>query len=508
MSNVNFEELLAEYIPSDYKSGSVIEDAIIVRKDMDYGFLDINNKLEGRVRAFEIEGYEVGDKISVQFIRSEDDFIIVSKLALDRTKELDNYNESDVVSGEVVKKIKGGFNVRIKNNNAFLPFSLSAARGNEIVGKTFDFVIKEKSKKGLTVSRIDFVKEKTNKFLETVNVGDTLKGTVKEILDFGLILDLGAMTGLVHISELSWNQISNIRETYKVGQELEAKVIELNVEKSKIKLSVKQLEEDPWLKIREKYTIGEKRTGTIKEIFDFGLVINIDGTNDEGFMHISDVSYRKFFQLDKSYNVGDSIEFFIENINDEKQRISLSAKRVLDEKWENIESIMQEGNKIKAKIVFMQEYGMFVELENKLEAFVRRNEYAWLKEELPELHEGDEVDVVILSIDKEERKIAASIKELVVSPWLEAHEKYAIGDFADVVITNVLENAYLAELTPRFKGLIPKREATEELNVGDNVKVLVIDSNGSKSSIILSVKKVKEVEEKEELSELMETYGV
>ncbi len=508
MSNVNFEELLAEYVPSEYKSGSVIEDAIIVRKDMDYGFLDINNKLEGRVRAFEIEGYEIGDKISVQYIRSEDDFIIVSKIALDRALELEKYNEGDTVKGTVTKKIKGGFNVKIKSNNAFLPFSLSAARGNEIVGKEFSFVVKEKNRKGLTVSRVDFVRKETNKFLDTVNVGDVLKGTVKEILDFGLILDLGSITGLVHISELSWNQISNIREVYKVGQELDAKVIELNKEKSKIKLSVKQLTEDPWLTVREKYTIGEKRTGTIKEIFDFGLVIDIDGTNDEGFMHISDVSYRKFFQLDKSYSVGDSIEFFIENINDEKQRISLSAKKVLDEKWENIEEIMQEGNKIKAKIIFMQEYGMFVELENKLEAFVRRNEYAWLKEELPELNEGDELDVVILSIDKEERKIAASIKELVVSPWLEAHEKYAIGDFADVTVTNVLENAYLAELTPRFKGLIPKRETVEELNVGDNVKVIVIDSNGAKSSMILSVKRVGEFEEKEELSELLETYGV
>lgn len=508
MEDLKFEELLTEYQPSEHKSGSVIEDAIIVRKDNDYGYLDINSKLEGRVRAFEIKDKEIGDKISVQVIRGEDEFVIVSKIALDRMLELEKYQEGDTVEGTVVKRVKGGFNVKVGSNQAFLPFSLSGTKGNEIIGKKLEFTIKEKNKRGLTISRVDFLKKEIDKFLETVNEGDVLEGTVKEILDFGLILDLGALTGLVHISELSWNQVSNIKDLYKLGDKVEAKVIDLDKEKSKVKLSIKQLTEDPWNKVREKYTLGDKKVGTIKEILDFGLVIDIDGTEDEGFMHISDVSYRKFFQLDKTFKVGDSIEFVIENINDEKQRISLSAKKILDEKWENIEDILQEGDKQTAKIIFMQDYGMFVELESKLEAFVRKAEYAWLKEEMPELYEGKELDVVIIEIDKENRKIAASIKELEVSPWLEAHEKYAVGDIATVVVTNELENAYLAELTPRFKGLIPKREVNGELKIGDEVKVAIIDSNGAKSSIILSPKRIEEVQEKEELSEMLEKYGV
>ncbi|WP_197271532.1 S1 RNA-binding domain-containing protein [Oceanivirga miroungae] len=508
MNDLKFEELLTEYQPSEHKSGSVIDDAIIVRVDQEYGYLDINGKLEGRVRAFEIEDKKIGDTISVQVMRPEEDFIIVSKIALDRLKELDKIAIEDVVEGTVTKKVKGGFTVKMGSNNAFLPFSLSGTRGNDIVSKTMEFVVKDKNRKGITLSRVDFLKKGTKEFLDKISVNDVLEGVVKEVLDFGLILDLGVLTGLVHISELSWEQVSDIKAIYKVGDKVKAKVIELNKEKSRIKLSIKQLTEDPWVKTRERYEVGQKLSGVIKEILDFGLVIDIDGTNDEGFMHISDVSYRKFFQLDRTFTVGDKIEFVVEAINDEKQRISLSAKKILDEKWENIDETVQEGDKNTAKIIFMQDYGMFVELENKLEAFVRKNEYAWLKEETPELHEGDEVDVVIIEVDKENRKIAASIKELVVSPWLEAHEKYAIGDFADVVVTNELENAYLAELTPRFKGLIPKREVSGELKLGDKVKVVVIDSNGQKGSIILSPKRVDEVEAKEDLDEMMEKYGV
>lgn len=508
MDNLNFEELLTEYQPSEHKSGSVIEDAIIVRLDQEFGYLDINGKLEGRVRAFEIQDKKIGDTIAVQVIRPEEDFVIVSKVALDRLKELEKISVGDVVEGVVAKKVRGGYSVRIGSNSAFLPLSLSGSKADEMMGKSVEFVVKEKNKKGITVSRVDFLKKGTKEFLDNIEVGSVVEGTIKEVLDFGLIVDLGVITGLVHISELSWEQVNDLGAIYNVGDKITAKVIELNKEKSKIKLSVKQLTEDPWFETRARYEIGQKSSGTIKEILDFGLVIEIDGTKDEGFMHISDVSYRKFFQLDKTFKVGDKIEFVIEQINDEKQRISLNAKKILDEKWENIDQTLQEGDKNTAKIIYMQEYGMFVELENKLEAFVRKSEYAWLKDETPELHEGDMVDVVIIEIDKENKKIAASIRELIVSPWLEAHEKYAIGDIAKVVVTNELENAYLAELTPRFKGLIPKREVSNNLNIGDKIDVVIIDSNGQKGSIILSQKRVEEIENREELEEMMEKYGV
>ena len=258
MSDMNFEQLLADYLPGDYKPGAVIE-ATITRKELEYSFLDISSKLEGRVRSFEIKDLNVGDKVSVQVIRTEEDFVIVSKLALDRLRELESYNVSDVVSGTVVKQIKGGYNVKIKNINAFLPLSLSGAKGNEIVGKTFDFLIKEKNKKGITLSKTDLTRKEISDFIETLELGAVVSATVKEILDFGAVLELGPTTGLLHISELSWEQTNDINSVLKIGDVIDVKIIELNKEKAKIKFSIKQLTENPWLATKQKYTIGGKK---------------------------------------------------------------------------------------------------------------------------------------------------------------------------------------------------------------------------------------------------------
>lgn len=507
MENMSFEELLADYLPEEFKTGSVL-DAVITRKDTDFAFLDINNKLEGRIRAFEIEGYEIGDKISVQVIRSEEDYVIVSKLALDRIKELESYNVSDVVSGTVLKAIKGGYTVKIKNNNAFLPASLSGAKSNEIVGKTFEFLVKEKSKKGLTLSRTDLVKKEVSDYVNSLEVGQVLKGKVKQILDFGAIIELGPTTGLIHISELSWGQTKDVNSVLEVGKEVEVKIIDLDKEKSKIKLSIKQLQENPWDKVKEKYSVGQKLSGKIKEILDFGLVIEIDGSNDEGFMHVSDISSRKYFNLNRTFKVGDSIEFEIIQINDEKQRISLSAKVLLDKVWENIDDILREDDVVKGKVAYVQDYGMFVELENKLEAFIRRIDYAWSRAEAVDYKEGDEVQFVVTAVKPETKKISGSIKALVKSPWKEAVETYKVGNMVNVEITDKLENGLLVRLTERFKGLIPSRETDAEYSVGQSVDALIIDTNEAKSSIILSIKRIKENEEKAEHEELMKKYGV
>lgn len=500
-NDVNFEELLAQYEPTECKIGSVIK-ARISRIDNEYSFLDLNNKLGGRIRNFEIEGYNVGDEIEVKVIRPEDDFIIVSKIALDRIKELDSLNVGDEVTGTVQKKLKGGYNVKIKSNNAFLPQSLSDSKGKNIVGNTMEFIVKEKSKKGVTLSRVDYTRKQVNDLLNELNEGDIIKVKVSQVLDFGLVVDLGQTTGLIHISEVSWDQINNLADLYKIGDEIEAKLIEVNSEKSKIKLSIKQLTPNPWLLTREKYRIGEKRTGVIKEILDFGLIVDIDETHDEGFMHISDISNRKFFKIDKSYKVGDPIEFIVLNINDEKHRISLSSKQLLDEVWDNIDDILKVGDVVKGHIILMQNYGMFVELPYKLEAFVRKTDYAWNRDEIPELSEGMEIEVMITVIDKEEKKISASLKELVESPWSEVAKEFKVGDVLDTIITDKLENAYLVKLSDRFKGLVPAREVLEEHQVGDVLNLIIIDSNKAKNSFILSSKRLKEKAERDEMNEL------
>ena len=506
-NNMDFEMLLESYLPSEFKVGKIIK-GVITRKEMEYSYLDINNKLEGRIRTFEIANLNIGDVIEVQVMRTEDEYIIVSKLALDRIREFYNHNVGDIVTGTVQKQVKGGYNVKINSLNAFLPLSLSGAKGKEIISKTFDFLIKEKTKKGITISKTDLTRKEIIDFLETIKPYDVIKCSVKEILDFGLIVKLGPTTGLIHISEISWGQEKDLIKMFKVNDEIEAKIIDINKEKGKIKLSIKQLSENPWFETREKYTVGQELKGTIKEILDFGLVIKINGTDDEGFMHISDISNRKYFNLEKTFKIGDEISFKISQINDEKQRISLNSKVLLDKIWNNIDDVIKIGDVVEGKVIFIQDYGMFVEIKNKLEVFVRKVDYSWSKSEINKFNENDNIKLVITNIDTENKKISGSIRDLIPSPWSEAVKDNKIGDIVEVKITDQIENGLLVEITPRFKGLIPKRELDKEYAIGDRVNALIIDENESKHSIILSIKKIKENEEKAEINELMQKYGI
>ena len=593
MSDLNndlFEEMLNDYLPEEKKSGDVIS-GIITRKDMDFAYLDLSGKQEGRILIREVEDFNVGDTIEVKVLRSDEEFVIVSKFLLDKAKEFASYEVDEIVSGTILKKVKGGYSVRVGKNEAFLPFSLaSLERDKDYTGEKFKFLIKEKGRNNLTVSRTDLVKkeeldyfsslnvgdivegkvkevldfgvilelgpttgfihvsevswdqvsdliEKFGKkdeekrkiklslkqlevdpwveFKNTHNVGDVIKGTVKEILDFGLVVDLSRNKGFVHISELAWNNAAKVLKEFKEGDVIEAKIINIDDEKKNIKLSVKQLTENPWDSVKEKYSIGDVLERPIAEIFEFGLLVELE-KDIEGLLHISDISYRRVTNLPSRYNVGEIIKFKIIDFNNEKSRLSLSAKALLDDVWEKIEESYNIGDIVKGKVINVQEYGIFVEVQEGIEVFIHRNEFSWDKNEHLEYKLGDEVEFKIIHVDKAGKKIGGSIKQLTISPWKEAAEQYKVGNKVVVPITSIQENFALVKLTDRFDGIIPKKELTEEFlkdisekfSVGDEVEAIVTELNEKKKSIILSVKKIQEIEESKEMEELMKKYGV
>ena len=199
-NNDLFEEMLNDYLPEEKKSGDVIE-GIITRKDMDFAYLDLSGKQEGRILIREVQDFNVGDKIEVKVLRSDEEFVIVSKFLLDKAKEFASYEEGEIVTGTIAKKIKGGYTVKISKNEAFLPFSLaSLEKDRDYTGEKFKFIIKEKSRNSITVSRTDLVKKEELEYFASVNVGDIVTCTVKEVLDFGVILNLAPVTCFVHIS--------------------------------------------------------------------------------------------------------------------------------------------------------------------------------------------------------------------------------------------------------------------------------------------------------------------
>ena len=603
MSDLNndlFEEMLNDYLPEEKKSGDVIM-GIITRKDMDFAYLDLSGKQEGRILIREVEDFNVGDTIEVKVLRNDEEYVIVSKFLLDKAREFLSYEVDEIVTGTILKKIKGGYSVRVGKNEAFLPFSLaSLERDKDYTEEKFNFLIKEKGRNNLTISRTDLVKKEELDYFNSINVGDIVDGKVKEVLDFGVILELGPTTGFIHISEVSWDQVSDLIEKFGINDIVKAKIIEKDDEKRKIKLSLKQLEVDPWIEFKNTHTVGDTVKGTVKEVLDFGLVVEIsrnkgfvhiselawnnaakvlkqykegdiieakiisiddekkniklsvkqllenpwDSVKEkysigdvlerpiaevfefgllvelekgiEGLLHVSDLAYRRVSNLPSKYNVGENIKFKIINFNNEKNRLSLSAKALLDDVWEKIDEKYNVGDIVKGKVINVQDYGIFIEIQEGIEVFIHRNEFSWDKNENKEYRTGDEVEFKIINIDKSEKKIGGSIKQLTVSPWKEAAEQYKKGNKVTVPITSIQENFVLVKLTDRFDGMIPKKELTEEFlkeisekfSVGDEVEAIVTELNEKKKSILLSVKRIKEIEESKEMEELMKKYGV
>ena len=603
MSDLNndlFEEMLNDYLPEEKKSGDVIT-GIITRKDMDFAYLDLSGKQEGRILIREVEDFNVGDTIEVKVLRNDEEYVIVSKFLLDKAREFLSYDVDEIVTGTILKKIKGGYSVRVGKNEAFLPFSLaSLERDKDYTEEKFKFLIKEKGRNNLTLSRTDLVKKEELDYFNSINVGDVVDGKVKEVLDFGVILELGPTTGFIHISEVSWDQVSDLIEKFGINDIVKAKIIEKDDEKRKIKLSLKQLEVDPWIEFKNTHTVGDTVKGTVKEVLDFGLVVEIsrnkgfvhiselawnnaakvlkqykegdiieakiisiddekkniklsvkqllenpwDSVKEkysigdvlerpiaevfefgllvelekgiEGLLHVSDLAYRRVSNLPSKYNVGENIKFKIINFNNEKNRLSLSAKALLDDVWEKIDEKYNVGDIVKGKVINVQDYGIFIEIQEGIEVFIHKNEFSWDKNENKEYRTGDEVEFKIINIDKSEKKIGGSIKQLTVSPWKEAAEQYKKGNKVTVPITSIQENFVLVKLTDRFDGMIPKKELTEEFlkeisekfSVGDEVEAIVTELNEKKKSILLSVKRIKEIEESKEMEELMKKYGV
>ena len=603
MSDLNndlFEEMLNDYLPEEKKSGDVIM-GIITRKDMDFAYLDLSGKQEGRILIREVEDFNLGDTIEVKVLRNDEEYVIVSKFLLDKAREFLSYEVDEIVTGTILKKIKGGYSVRVGKNEAFLPFSLaSLERDKDYTEEKFNFLIKEKGRNNLTISRTDLVKKEELDYFNSINVGDIVDGKVKEVLDFGVILELGPTTGFIHISEVSWDQVSDLIEKFGINDIVKAKIIEKDDEKRKIKLSLKQLEVDPWIEFKNTHTVGDTVKGTVKEVLDFGLVVEIsrnkgfvhiselawnnaakvlkqykegdiieakiisiddekkniklsvkqllenpwDSVKEkysigdvlerpiaevfefgllvelekgiEGLLHVSDLAYRRVSNLPSKYNVGENIKFKIINFNNEKNRLSLSAKALLDDVWEKIDEKYNVGDIVKGKVINVQDYGIFIEIQEGIEVFIHKNEFSWDKNENKKYRTGDEVEFKIINIDKSEKKIGGSIKQLTVSPWKEAAEQYKKGNKVTVPITSIQENFVLVKLTDRFDGMIPKKELTEEFlkeisekfSVGDEVEAIVTELNEKKKSILLSVKRIKEIEESKEMEELMKKYGV
>lgn len=504
--SLEFEKALEDYLPSSQSNGEIVK-GILLRKDQDYAYLDINNKKEGRIKLSELDNLEINDELEVQVLREEEDYIIVSYLALKKQRILEKISVGDILEGKIVKSTKTGYVVRIDVLDVNLPYSQSGyKKDSNVIGKEVTVMIKSKNGKKVNVSRTAVIEKENSQFFDKYTVGNVVEGKISKILDFGAVVSLGQINAFIHISEISWKNVNSVSEHLKVGQKRVFKIIDLNKEEKNVKLSLKQIEENPWDIMKNKYKVGDIVEGKVKMIFDFGILIDL-GQNEEVFMHISDITCRKVSDINAIYKVGDVVKAKIINFNDDKQRVQVSAKVLLEEVLDNISNIYSVGQVVKGRVINVQDYGVFVELDDKVEVFIHQNEYTWLRDEKVSFKLGDIIEFKLIKVDSQDKKLSGSIKELTKSPFEEAMEVYDQGDRLKVVISDIIEAGALVPLTENFKALIPKKElsmdfvknTSDVVNVGDEVEVIVLEIDSEKKSIILSIRQVQlEQEENEE----------
>ena len=463
MSDLNhnlFEEMLNDYLPEEKKSGDIIN-GIITRKDMDFAYLDLSGKQEGRILIREVEDYNVGDSVEVKVLRNDEEYVIVSKFLLDKAKEFSSYEVDEIVTGTVLKKIKGGYSVRVGKNEAFLPFSLASLdRDKDYTGEKFRFLIKEKGRNNLTVSRTDLVRKEELDYFNSINVGDVVDGKVKEVLDFGVILELGPTTGFIHISEVSWDQVSDLIEKFGINDIVKAKIIEKDDENRKIKLSLKQLEEDPWIKFKNTYNVGDTVQAIVKEVLDFGLVVEI--SRNKGFIHISELAWNNAAKVLRDYKEGDTVEAKIISIDDEKKNVKLSVKQLLENPWDSVKEKYSIGDVLERPVSEVFEFGLLIELEKDVEGLLHVSDlsYRRISNLSSKYHAGENIKFKIIDFNNEKNRLSLSAKALLDDVWEKIDDIYNIGDVIKGKVINVQDYGIFLGIQEGLEVFIHKNELT------------------------------------------------
>ncbi len=480
--------------------------------------LDTGYKSEGTIPLSEFdsaEEVEVGTEIEVMLESFEDDtgLIQISKRKADRIrgweKIVDKYKEGDVVTGKVVRKIKGGLLVDV-GIPIFLPASqidvkppgeIAEYIGTEVTCKILKI---DEVQQNIIVSRRKLIEEERNKlkreFLSNVEVGQVVSGVVKNIADFGAFIDLGGIDGLLHITDMSWGRISHPSEMLAIGDETEVKILDIDEVKDKVSLGLKQKTENPWANVEERYPIGSKIKGQVVNIMSYGAFVKLE-TGIEGLVHISEMSWtRRINHPSEVVAIGDSVEAIVLNINKDKEEISLSVKQVELNPWTNIEEKYQPGHKIKGRVRNLTNYGAFIEIDEGIDGLLHISDMSWSKKVTHPseiIKKGDKIEVEILSVDKEKKRVSLGIKQLTEDPWKkEIPEKYSVGDIVKGKVTKMTDFGAFIDMGNGLEGLLHISEVSREkiknlesvLSIGQKLDVKIVKIEPEARKIGLSLK--------------------
>ncbi len=499
---------------NDISENQIISAKVIGISDSDV-MVDIGFKSEGLINRSEFDNKnlpEIGSNIDIFLEKFEDTDgnITLSKYKADfikRWDELKHFCDSgEPVNGKIIKRVKGGLVVDLGVIQAFLPGSQADVQPvknfDDLINKEFDFqIVKvDEVRKNLVVSRKAILEESLNEkrqeLMTQIEIGAQLKGVVKNITDFGAFVDLGGVDGLIHITDFSWGRINHPSEIVSIGDEISVQVIDFNQETSRISLGLKQLVDNPWETIPEKYKVGDVVSGNIVSIMNYGIFIELE-KGIEGLIHISEISWTKNVQnLQDTYKVGDSIDSKVLFVDANEQKISLGIKQLSKDPWETITEDVKVGDKKSGTVNKLTKFGAFVTLTDELEGFVRTTEFHWTKNSShPKefVSEGDSIDYIITDILEKERKVLLSVKDLSESPWPEIETKFNSGDKLKGTFEKMLDSGVIIKLDDDIEGFIPmskiskdqKKDVIANLNDGDNVDLVVVEVKAEEKNVVL-----------------------
>ncbi len=491
VENESFEKLYEKSIRK-IKVGEIVKGKVlnIIQGTV---FIDIGYKSDGRISLDEFKDDEgtttiaIGDEVDLVLERvvDRDGFAVLSKGKADQLKVWDDIEESfekgKVLNGKITRRIKGGFYVDIGGINTFLPSShldiKPVKSPDEFVGTTSKFkVLKfDRNRSNVIISRRIILEEEREiqkkDTLERIKEGNIVTGTVKNITDYGAFIDLGGVDGLLHITDISWGKLTHPSAILKPGDNIDLMVLKYDKEEGKISLGLKQTKPDPWATVLEKYPVDRKVSGKVVNIVDYGAFVELE-EGLEGLIHISEMSWTKIRHPSQKLKVGDRVEVVVLRVEPENRRISLGIKQLEANPWDVIEEKYPKGSKVKGIIKNVADFGLFIGIEEGIDGFVHVSDLSWKKVKHPsELFEkGQEVEAVVLNIDKANERFSLSLKQLEKDPWSEIEGKYKPGMIVTGKVTGMADFGAFVELEEGVEGLIHISELTRGIKKGMEIK--------------------------------------
>jgi small subunit ribosomal protein S1 len=530
----NFAELFEESLKEiETRPGSIIR-GTIVKVNKDNVVVDAGLKSESVISidqfkntAGEVE-VVVGDEIDVALDATDDGFgeTILSREKAKRHEAWQvlekAYEEKETVIGVINGKVKGGFTVEVSNIRAFLPGSLVDVRPvrdtAHLEGKDLEFkVIKlDQKRNNVVVSRRAVIEAEgsaeRDELLESLAEGQEVKGIVKNLTDYGAFVDLGGIDGLLHITDMAWKRVKHPSEIVNVGDEIQVKVLKFDRERTRVSLGMKQLGEDPWVAIANRYPEGSKLSGRVTNLTDYGCFVEIQ-EGVEGLVHVSEMDWtNKNIHPSKVVNLGDTVEVLVLEIDEERRRISLGLKQCIANPWEEFAKNFNKGDKVSGKIKSITDFGIFIGLDGGIDGLVHLSDISWAggEEAVREYKKGDEIDAIVLQVDPERERISLGVKQAEDDPFNMYLTDKKKGAIVNGKVTEVDAKGATIELAETVEGYLRVSDISVEriedastvLKVGDDVEAKFMGVDRKNRTISLSIKAKDQADEREAMDNL------